>query len=641
MKVSHYNIILVLSVMAAGILSCGIIFLQANHVSKKQELLHTLSNKKLLLKDSKAITSQFLTILDLYLANQQTYLYKSLSDEVKSLQETLNDMPKEYNNEVQDLTERLNRIIEICTKCQNADINDINIWRVAIDEADKISLNIDVPFKVINSGIEREIIKTEESIYNYKKTQLLSLAITIFLLIIFTLFMIKWSNNMIIGPIENLSEIASKENISANDFKVKGPKEIKNLSEKFGNYILALLKARKMAIEEGNLSRYANARVRNVMETAGDAIICTTIDGHIVEMNQSFRNLSKINLNKYPHPTLKDFIPELELNDFDTEDSCMLISFIEATLYTKAGTDIPVEISTSSFHSGGERLFTIIIRDITDRKELLEQLLQAQKLESIGRMAAGIAHEINTPAQYIMDYNRFIKDAFENLKIFIDKAHALEIKELEGITEKLGLEFYEEEVPNAINGSLFGLEQISKIVKSVKGFTHPNNSEKSIYNINKIIQDTVNVSRNEWKYDCELSLDLDENLEDIKCYPVRLNQVILNMVINSAQSIHEKFSEDEDAAKGVISISTKDNGNYQYIRIEDNGKGIPEDIKNKVFDTFFTTKDVGVGTGQGLALSYDFIVKKHNGELSFESEEGHGTTFTIKLPKFETLKKAI
>ncbi|MCM8532910.1 MAG: ATP-binding protein, partial [Lentisphaeraceae bacterium] len=529
---------------------------------------------------------------------------------------------------------------EVCKRCQNTEVNDTKTWQRATEEVDAISRNIDIPFKVIEQGLIKAITQKEESILSFKELQIITLGVTIGLLILFPLYMIRWSNRKIVSPIETLSSLASKENISANDFKLNGPKEIKNLSEKFGNYILALVKARKISEEESKLSRYANARVRNVVETAGDAIICTNINGDIIEMNESFRNLSKININKYPHPTLKDFIPELELNDFETEYTCMLISFTEATLYTKNGLDIPVEISTSSFESNGERLFTIIIRDITDRKELLEQLLQAQKLESIGRMAAGIAHEINTPAQYIMDYNRFIKDAFDNLDIFLKKAHELNIRELEDITEELGLDFYEEEVPNAITGSLFGLEQISKIVKSVKGFTHPNNGEKTIYNLNKIVKDTINVSRNEWKYDCEIDLQLDSNLPDIECFPVRLNQVILNMIVNSAQSIHEKMSEKEQRNKGLISIITEEDEANVIIKIKDNGKGIPDSIKNKIFDPFFTTKEVGVGTGQGLAISYDFIVKKHSGELNFESLEDQGTEFTISLPKMNSIQRA-
>ena len=640
MKVSHYIIILVLSIMTAGLISSTLIYFQSVQIHKNQEEFQQLVNKKTLIKDTKNRVSKFLNTLNLYLTNQQTYLFYSLNEEANSILEILNKIPVEYQSQVDGLSKRIQKIIEICSKCKSSD-EDADHWRIAIEESDSFASNIETPFKVIENGLIKETDQKEIKVFLLKERQLITVLLIMIFIVLVTIFMITWSNKILVAPIEKLSSLASKEDISANDFKLQGPVEIKSLAEKFGNFILALLKARKLAEEESKLSRFANARVRNIMETAGDAILCTNAKGEIYEMNQSFRNLSRININKYPQPTLKDFIPDLELEEFDNDESCMLISFIEATLYTRNGDDIPVEISTSSFSSNKERLFTIIIRDITDRKELLEQLLQAQKLESIGRLAAGIAHEINTPAQYIMDYNRFIKDAFLNLKVFIEKAHKMKIPELENLTEEMGLDFYEEEVPNAINGSLFGLEQISKIIKSVKGFTHPNNTEKTVYSINNIVKDTINVSRNEWKYDCEIDLNLNEEILPIECYPVRMNQVILNLVINSAQSIHEKISDNDKLDKGKIVISTDQDESNVYIKVRDNGTGIPDNIKSKIFDPFFTTKEVGVGTGQGLALSYDFIVKKHNGEITFESTVGEGTEFCIRIPKSLEFKKAV
>ena len=640
MKVSHYIIILVLSIMTAGLISSTLIYFQSVQIHKNQEEFQQLVNKKTLIKDTKNRVSKFLNTLNLYLTNQQTYLFYSLNEEANSILEILNKIPVEYQSQVDGLSKRIQKIIEICSKCKSSD-EDADHWRIAIEESDSFASNIETPFKVIENGLIKETDQKEIKVFLLKERQLITVLLIMIFIVLVTIFMITWSNKILVAPIEKLSSLASKEDISANDFKLQGPVEIKSLAEKFGNFILALLKARKLAEEESKLSRFANARVRNIMETAGDAILCTNAKGEIYEMNQSFRNLSRININKYPQPTLKDFIPDLELEEFDNDESCMLISFIEATLYTRNGDDIPVEISTSSFSSNKERLFTIIIRDITDRKELLEQLLQAQKLESIGRLAAGIAHEINTPAQYIMDYNRFIKDAFLNLKVFIEKAHKMKIPELENLTEEMGLDFYEEEVPNAINGSLFGLEQISKIIKSVKGFTHPNNTEKTVYSINNIVKDTINVSRNEWKYDCEIDLNLNEEILPIECYPVRMNQVILNLVINSAQSIHEKISDNDKLDKGKIVISTDQDESNVYIKVRDNGTGIPDNIKSKIFDPFFTTKEVGVGTGQGLALSYDFIVKKHKGEITFESTDGEGTEFCIRIPKSLEFKKAV
>ena len=638
MKISHYISILILACMSIGLLSSGFIYLQSSSIDQKQKELQLYSKDKTNCRNIDMKLSQWLTMLDLYLINKQTYLFKGLILEGNALINLTNEIKDNANDklggQLNEFKNKVKDVILIIKDCQKAS-SDSNLWNQALEKTDLITEGMDSPFNKANLFFNDRVQKKSTEIEYLQNAQAISAGFILFLLGIITLVTLRWANKSIISPLEKLSRVAEKEDLEPEDFKVKGPKEVQALSDKLGNYILALMKARKLALAEGELSKFANARIRNIMETAADAIVCADTNGNIIEMNQSFRHMAAINMNKYPSPKLSDLIPELELNQMDDIDSCKLISVIEATLYSKNKNEIPVEISTSSFSSGEDRLYTIIIRDVSDRTELMEQLLNAQKLESIGRLAAGIAHEINTPAQYIMDYNRFIKDGFENLIEFIELAHKLEIEALETFAEEKQLSFYEEEIPNAIKGSLFGLDQISKIVKSVKGFTHPQQSNKTVYNINDIINDTVNVSRNEWKYDADINVELDDRIPDFSCFPVRLNQVFLNLIVNSAQSIHEKKLKDESTEKGKINITTKVEDKNIIVSLEDTGTGIPDDIKNKVFDPFFTTKDVGVGTGQGLALSYDFIVNKHDGEISFDSQLGHGTKFMIKLPLTE------
>ncbi len=290
-----------------------------------------------------------------------------------------------------------------------------------------------------------------------------------------------------------------------------------------------------------------------------------------------------------------------------------------------------------------------IEKELHERKLLEIQLSQAQKLESIGQLAAGIAHEINTPSQFINDNLTFLKTAFEDLgdvlmsfketKQNYQKGLNVEedIKKIEETIESADLEFLEEEVPQALDQSLQGVDRIRKIVKAMKEFSHPSNNEKTLSDINRAIENTVIVSANEWKYVAELKTELDETLPMLPCYVDEFNQVVLNMIVNASHAIGDVVGDSGE--KGLITVKTKKNGSDAEIRICDTGAGIPKDIQHRIFDPFFTTKEVGKGTGQGLAISYDVIVNKHSGSLKVESEPGQGTTFIIRLPLDEEKKE--
>ena len=286
---------------------------------------------------------------------------------------------------------------------------------------------------------------------------------------------------------------------------------------------------------------------------------------------------------------------------------------------------------------------TIIGSDITDRIKMESQLQQSHKMEAIGQLAAGIAHEINTPVQFVGDNTRFFQEAFDDLNQVIKKLQealaaarsnsltdAL-VEETENLIEEIDLDYLEEEIPVAIQHSLKGVERIAKIVQAMKIFAHPGMVAKEHVDINKEIEKTITITRNEWKYVADLETDFDESLPLVPCFRAEFNQVILNMIVNAAHAIAEK-NEESKSEKGTIHVRTAHEGDQAKICISDTGAGIPEDIRHKIFDLFFTTKEPGKGTGQGLAISHSVIVKKHNGTLTLESQEGKGTTFHISLP---------
>lgn len=278
-------------------------------------------------------------------------------------------------------------------------------------------------------------------------------------------------------------------------------------------------------------------------------------------------------------------------------------------------------------------------QDVTHEIELEENLRQAQKLEAMGTLAGGVAHEINTPVQFVGNNLNFILESLPDLEGFVTACITLattenelqgdELSELEKLHEENDIGYLLDEIPVALKQSQDGIEQIAKIVRSMKQFAHPGSEEMIESDLNDVLQNTVTVSRNEWKYVADIVFELDENLPEVPCHRSELSQVFLNLIVNAAQAIE---STREGQKKGVIIIKTAVMDTAVRITIQDNGGGIPEHVQPRIFDPFFTTKAVGQGSGQGLAIAYTIIKDKHGGDITFDSEPGKGTTFSVILP---------
>jgi signal transduction histidine kinase len=312
----------------------------------------------------------------------------------------------------------------------------------------------------------------------------------------------------------------------------------------------------------------------------------------------------------------------------------------------KNGLAYPVEVTAKHLEFKGKEYSCTFSRDITARNEAANALRQAeqqhrlaQKLEAIGQLTAGIAHEINTPIQYIGDNGQFLSDAFGDLEKVLgpyyrlneshDSAQVL-LEEMRLLAAGVDLLYLRREIPNAIRQLLDGVTHVARIVRAMGEFSHSGPVDKSPADINRAIESAVVISRNEWKYVAEVTTDLDAGLPPVPCVVGEFSQVILNLIVNAAHAIADIVKD--SGGKGAIRIGTRRNGGFAEIRVSDTGGGIPEAIRSKVFDPFFTTKAVGKGTGQGLAIAQSVIVRKHGGTLSFESEDGVGTTFLIQLP---------
>ena len=280
------------------------------------------------------------------------------------------------------------------------------------------------------------------------------------------------------------------------------------------------------------------------------------------------------------------------------------------------------------------------IRDITESRQILGQLLQSEKMASIGQLAAGVAHEINNPTGFVSSNLKTLSDYQDDIVTLIEQYRRLttDLKEtmataeypvsiseqLERIADleaEADIDFVLNDISDLVKESREGTDRIKKIVLDLKNFAHPGEGKPKYADINKNMESTLNLVWNELKYKAKVAKEYGD-LPQVKCYPQQLNQVFMNLLVNAAQAIEKE---------GEIRIVTRPVNGYAEIKISDTGMGIPEEKLSMIFDPFFTTKEVGKGTGLGLNVAYN-IIKKHNGTIDVESTVGKGTTFTIRIP---------
>lgn len=387
-------------------------------------------------------------------------------------------------------------------------------------------------------------------------------------------------------------------------------------------------------------------RQRDIVEHLADGLIIIDQEGNIDSVNSMGNKMFKYESATLEGRGISTLMPNVALSELLNQ--CLSNPERSQTRVTEGikrnGQHFPIEVSCSTMSTSIDRLhfFNCVIRDISQRVQLEQKLRQAQKLESIGQLAAGIAHEINTPTQYVSDNTSFIKNAAQTcVSIVTASKEAIEANDEQTKQQKLALvqqliedgdiDFITEEIPLAIDQSMEGLQRITKIVGAMKSFSHSSDNSMQQVDIAEAIESTVIVARSEWRYVAQLTLSTDKTLPMVSCLRDEINQVILNCIVNSAHAIAERFEASDDKL-GLINISTSQHNDNIVISIKDNGCGMSPAVQKRIFDPFFTTKGVGKGTGQGLSLAYNVIVETHKGQIKVDSTEGEGTTLHIYLP---------
>ena len=340
---------------------------------------------------------------------------------------------------------------------------------------------------------------------------------------------------------------------------------------------------------------------------------------------------------------LDKFIPRDKNVEVRTRfDECSSGPFeFEATVLRRDASRCEFRWTGTCEHRNNVKLLRGLMQDVTALRRLERELAAAQKLESVGRLAAGVAHEINTPVQFVSDNVQFVRTTMEDLIPVVAAYRTLAHTVLDGgeahsaaesaqaAEAAADLDYLLENVPLATGSAIEGLDRIATIVRSMKEFAHPDQAEMSNADLNQAIRSTLVIARNEYKYIATVDARFDD-LPPVRCYLGEINQVILNLIVNAAHAISDVVAGTDTL--GCLTIRTRHGGDWVEISIADTGTGIPENVRDKLFDPFFTTKEVGKGTGQGLAIARSVVVNKHGGSLRFETEVGRGTTFIVRLP---------
>jgi two-component system NtrC family sensor kinase len=382
-------------------------------------------------------------------------------------------------------------------------------------------------------------------------------------------------------------------------------------------------------------------RDATVVDMMDDAVVTTSPDGLIIDWNRGAERLyGYTRAEIVGQPVMLVMAAGDPDSDEDVLGSLVQHGPAERESYGrhKDGSVVQTRVRASNvYDDAGQIACTVLIAsDISELRAQEAELQRESKLEALGRLSAGLAHEINSPIQFVGDNARFLEEAYEELIRVVEVYRALldtsnpigwaerqeRVREAEA---GIDFDYLEKEIPSAVEQTLEGIERVSTIVRAMKTFSHPGHQEQVHADLNEALEATTTVTRHQVREVADLHLELAD-LPPVRCNIADLNQVFLNLIVNAADAI------EDTGQRGEITVTTAVAGEHVTVQIRDTGGGIPDDVMPKIFDPFFTTKDVGRGSGQGLPLARGVVQEGHGGALTVESVKGEGTTFTVRLP---------
>jgi len=398
--------------------------------------------------------------------------------------------------------------------------------------------------------------------------------------------------------------------------------------------------------------RASEARFRAILRSVADPLLVLDAHGQIVEASRSAEQIFGKRANSLFGCTLD----ELATEDWRLAHPGRLVSTLALTqekpqanleMVCSRGDSKPfscgLSVVRSQAEASDELIYVVNLHDLTERRELQRQSLHTQKMQAVAQLSSGVAHELNTPIQFIGDNLRFLGEGIEVLSELVTgyrgvltldaggSRHDGEVEKLDALADQKDLEFLVGELPQALEQSLAGIERLAEVVRAMREFSRGGTLERRELDVNHLVRATTVVTESRWKRVADLELHLDPSIPTITGVSDELSQALLNLVLNACEAIADRISA-QSFTRGHIEIESFSQGEWVVIKIADDGIGIAESISSRVFEPFFTTRKVGQGTGQGLSTVYDIVVDRHRGQIDFESSPGVRTIFTVRLP---------
>ncbi len=641
MKISLQSQLVALIGLLVGLSIFSVLGFRYVAQQELQRQVNALSQASSEVNHVKTMQEQWLTTLDLFLNDRQSYLAQGINNQTKQLNTKYDEIAEyaqiaESTGPINSLLTAINKGVQELAYAKTQDevkwnafitLSD-NLTEQLLDSADSLS-------ETINQIYDVKALELESA-----QSQLVTMALVLLIVYLVTCILVGWWNShTLVKPLEQLSHQA-RDGVAADsddDPKLtidKGPTEIRELSLSLQKYSTNLRRQQRKTQKAHKEEQQTRQRLSAVMDTAPSAILSTDDKLKILTLNPATEKIFGLLTESLLNKSLSELIPKLSEADTNLAE---LTDFQAET--TQNSATLPIEISSAGLSQNGATQYLFMIKDISRRKaqeskmkSLNEQLVQSEKLASIGQLSAGVAHEINNPVGFVKSNMEVMADYFNSILEYInafdeyvDNNNEVDapqrLSKLNDLKDSLDIEFLIEDSQEIFESSKDGLERVCKIVEEMKAFSHVEKDEQQAEDFSNLIDQAISLTANEVKYKADVKTDYSE-LPPIKCWRTKLLQVLINLLVNASHAMEER---------GFIRIKTYQKGDFVKIEVLDNGNGISEENQKKIFAPFFTTKPVGQGTGLGLHVSQS-IMAKHGGEITVKSNVGAGTCFTLSLP---------
>ncbi len=636
MKISNYNQLLAVSTLFSGMIIFATLWSQ---YQKVEHISRAHFESRLLVQTIEHLSTMsqvWLTTQDLLFSGKQTYLANGINAQSDQLIQTLLTIEiKDKNNKSIGLITQLVNTIKnnkaIIDSFAHLSMLNNKAWQTTITESDKLtSAYVEILEQLLSQTLQTNSqLYQELSLANSHLKNITWITISLYLVLIF--FIVIWFSKYIVKPIENITAVAQQSNneVQGVEFRQKNaPVEIIALSSAIQSFTQRITIEKQKAEQERMNVIKINKQINTIMNTIPCALLLLNDQGIIQECTPEASKLFSKNKNEIINENIAVFLPALATLDgkFDTETA---LKNLEESLLAPNFKNPYIEFSGRKISIKESISYLLTITDINERKHsqkalsaLNQQLVNAEKLASIGQLSAGIAHEINNPVGYIRSNIDMLSDYIKPLISYITIVNATEQQEsAQAIYREEDLDYILNDIEPLIASSLEGTIRISNIIKDLGNYAHNDNKEPELICIDKLIEQSLTLVANELKYKVNIVKSLNANVS-VMGFPQKLLQVFINMLVNASHAITNN---------GRISINSNINQDEINITFEDNGSGISQTHLKNIFDPFFTTKPVGKGTGLGLHIVRS-IIDDHNGRIEVSSIVGKGSTFNIYLP---------